>query len=208
MLAPPKRPFHDELEALIKEARARQLRRRLLGAAAVAIGAAVGLCLYALMINGNVKDTAAAKAGSPSIRLCRSAQLSASGGLNGGSGLMLGPVTLTNSSSSACSLPAGRPNVQIVWRGRVLDVRETGGGSIDSRATPVRLLEPHSTAMLYMAWGNWCGRPSEGTIIRPTFELRWADGLAVNAPDSNLTPPRCNSRTGGSVLAVGVPVRD
>jgi hypothetical protein len=37
-LAPPK-PSHDELEALIKEARQRQLRRRLLGAAGVAIAA-------------------------------------------------------------------------------------------------------------------------------------------------------------------------
>ena len=42
MIAPPRPPSHDELEALIKEARARQLRRRLLGAAGVAIAAALG----------------------------------------------------------------------------------------------------------------------------------------------------------------------
>jgi hypothetical protein len=37
MIAPPKPPSHDEREALIKEARARQLRRRLLGAASMAM---------------------------------------------------------------------------------------------------------------------------------------------------------------------------
>ena len=37
MIAPPKPPAHDELEALIKEARERQLRRRLLGAAGIAV---------------------------------------------------------------------------------------------------------------------------------------------------------------------------
>lgn len=47
MIAPPKPP-RDELELLIKEARQRQLRRRLLGAAAVAIVAAIGLGIYAL----------------------------------------------------------------------------------------------------------------------------------------------------------------
>ena len=48
MIAPPRPPSHDELEALIKEARARQLRRRLLGAAGVAIAAAFALGAYAL----------------------------------------------------------------------------------------------------------------------------------------------------------------
>jgi hypothetical protein len=47
MIAPPKPPSH-ELEALIKEARARQLRRRLLGAAGIAIAAALALSAYAL----------------------------------------------------------------------------------------------------------------------------------------------------------------
>jgi len=48
MLAPPRPPSHDELEALIKEARARQLRRRLLGAAGVAVAAVLALSIYAL----------------------------------------------------------------------------------------------------------------------------------------------------------------
>ena len=53
MIAPPKPPTNDDLEALIKEARERQLRRRLLGAAGVAIAAVLGLSLYALVAGGD-----------------------------------------------------------------------------------------------------------------------------------------------------------
>jgi photosystem II stability/assembly factor-like uncharacterized protein len=48
MLAPPRSPAPpDDLEALIREARARQRRRRVLFAASVAVAAAVGLSLWA-----------------------------------------------------------------------------------------------------------------------------------------------------------------
>jgi Protein of unknown function (DUF4232) len=201
MIAPPKPPSHDELEALIKEARARQLRRRLLGAAWIGIAAAIGLAIYAVAIGGGqTAVTGRAAIGSPA--LCRSSQLSASAGLNGAVGTMLGPVTLTNNGGSACSLPTGRPSVRILWQRRVLATRET---ALRPDAPPVHVLAPHSTAAVMMDWSNWCGKPSEGTVIRPTFELRWADGLGVDAPDyPALTPPRCGSRAGGSVIAVGV----
>lgn len=52
MIAPPKPPAQDELEALIKEARERQLRRRLLAAAGVAVAAALGLGIYAILVGG------------------------------------------------------------------------------------------------------------------------------------------------------------
>ena len=205
MIAPPKPPSDDELEALIKEARARQLRRRLLGAAAVAIAAAIGLGAYALAIGGGSQaaTTSGAPTGTPP--LCRSSQLSATAGLNGAVGTMLGPVTLTNNGDSACSLPTGRPSVRILWRGRVLPARETDGTKL-FRGPPARVLAPHSTAAITMDWSNWCGKPSEGTVIQPTFELRWTDGLGVDAPDHPaLTPPRCGSPRGGSVIVVGVP---
>jgi hypothetical protein len=56
MIAPPRPPSHDELEALIKEVRQRQLRRRLLGAAVVAISAAIGLGAYAFTTAGKVEN--------------------------------------------------------------------------------------------------------------------------------------------------------
>jgi hypothetical protein len=52
MIAPPKPPSQDELEALIREARERQLRRRLFATAAVAIAAGVGLAVWAALPGG------------------------------------------------------------------------------------------------------------------------------------------------------------
>jgi hypothetical protein len=47
MIAPPKSPSNEELEALVKEARARQLRRRLIGAAGLALAAAAAISIWA-----------------------------------------------------------------------------------------------------------------------------------------------------------------
>jgi hypothetical protein len=80
-----------------------------------------------------------------------------------------------------------------------------------SGETPVRVLAPGSKAAIFMAWSEWCGKPSAGTIIRPTFQLRWADGLGVDARNHALTPPRCDSPgsgTRGSAIAVSTPVTD
>jgi photosystem II stability/assembly factor-like uncharacterized protein len=52
VIAPPPSPRHDELEALIREARARQRRRRLIGAGAVAVLAAAGLSVWAALPGG------------------------------------------------------------------------------------------------------------------------------------------------------------
>ena len=58
--SPPRPPSQDELDALIREARERQLRRRLLGAAAIAITAAASLGIYAVFSGGSSHPTAGA----------------------------------------------------------------------------------------------------------------------------------------------------
>src|SRR6476659_5027173 len=90
MIAPPRPPAHDELELLIKEARERQLRRRLLGAAGLALTAALGLSIYAFVIGGKVDHVAQlpGKGGRTAAPLCRTSQLSATAGLNGAGGRM------------------------------------------------------------------------------------------------------------------------
>ena len=83
----PKPAPQDGLEALIEEARARQLRRRLFGAASVAIVAAIGLAGYALTIGGSTDlPGGAAKPEAEAPPLCRSSQLSASSYWNGAAG--------------------------------------------------------------------------------------------------------------------------
>src|SRR5690348_4211161 len=108
MIAPPRPPSHDELEALIKEARARQLRRRLLVAAGFAIAAALGLSIYA-SLGGSAGRTATA-AGS------RPAAAAAACGVAGGwrleraglwsepTGQHTAPLAITRTGASACTL--------------------------------------------------------------------------------------------------------
>jgi hypothetical protein len=205
MIAPPKPPV-PEPEALIPEARERQRRRRLVGTVGVAVVAAVALGVYAIA----TRSDASRRNDSPSSALvtaprCRVSQLSASAyGLNGGGfGTMNGFATLTNVSDNACSLPRGRPDVRIHWQGRIVPTRETRARS-NGQAL---LLAAHSRATIPLTWGNWCGKPSEGTVswIRPTFRLRFADGLEIHAPGSVATPPGCLGN-GESSLSVG-PVR-
>ena len=117
MIAPPRPPSHDELEALIKEARARQLRRRLLVAAGFAIAAALGLSIYA-SLGGSAGRTVTA-AGS------RPAAAAAACGVAGGwrleldglwsepTGQHTAPLAITRTGASACTL-SGYPTVSLL----------------------------------------------------------------------------------------------
>jgi hypothetical protein len=209
MIAPPRPPAHDELELLIKEARERQLRRRLLGAAGVAIAAAIGLSAYAWVTGGSVSNVAQppASGGRATGPLCRASQLSATAFMEGATGSMLGEATLTNTGVTACSLPSAAPRVRITWRGRVLPARQAGDVSVDG-ATPVRVLAPGSKAAVYMQWREWCGQPTETTTFRPVFQLHFRS-LAVNAKARAMSPPRCDapgSGARGSTIAVSRPL--
>jgi uncharacterized protein DUF4232 len=218
MIAPPKPPSRDELEALIKEARARHLRRRLLGAAGLAITAALGLSVYALAIGGNAGNIAqdSARAGRASAPLCRASQLSLSVGGQGATQMTLGGAVLANTSSRACSLPTGRPFVRITWQGKPLTVREPVPvpGSIQSGA-PAHVLAPRSKALISMEWGNWCGRNAYGNVphagprtsapkVPPTFQLRFRQGLALTGPGLGI--PTCVDPGEPSFLYVSHPL--
>lgn len=209
MIAPPRPPSDDDLQALIKEARERQLRRRLLGAAGVAFAAALGLSIYASVTGSS---SGRPSGSSPGVRvgapLCRSSQLAATAdGLNGGAfGTMNGPATLTNVSGASCTLPTGRPRVHILWRGRILPTREAAEAADDPMPG---VLTPHSKAFIALSWSNWCGDPSEGTVsrIRPTFLLRFAGGLQVSAPGWVATLPGCLSPGKMSSISVSRPYK-
>lgn len=127
MIAPPKPPSHDELEALIKEARARQLRRRLLGAAGIAIAAAIGLSVYAFVSGGKLDSVGQppAQGGRATGPLCRSSQLSGSVFFQGATQTMLGGVTIENRGGATCSMPNRRPAASIMWRGKRLPTHES-----------------------------------------------------------------------------------
>ena len=182
MLAPPKPP-QDELELLIKEARARQLRRRLLGATGVAIVAALGLGAYALAIGGggHARQTGDSASGGPP--LCRSTQLSTSAGDTAAAGTVFDPVTVANTSGRACSLPEGVPHLQIVFGGKVFPIEERPTPGLSGQGRPAgRVLAPGRKAWVELYWRDLCPHPAvapqTGSV---TIALRFADGLRTTA---------------------------
>ena len=200
MIAPP-RPQHDELEALIKEARARQLRRRLLGAAGVAIVAALGLSVYAATIGGSRPASNVAQTGSAGVPLCRSGELSASAGFQGGTQTMLGSVTLQNTGGAPCSLPQQRPLMSISWRGKVLPTKERGMS--DGPPWPrARVLAPGQKASVYWQWLSCGGQGVPQVAVQPTFTLRFGSNLLVRASAQDSTPPFCSGLGGRRFLDV------
>ena len=198
MIAPPRPPSHDELEALIKEARERQLRRRLLGAAGVAIVAALGLCLYAISLGGSSGATAG-RSPRTSFALCRSSGLSASSSWNGAAGSLINFFTIVNRGGGACSLPPGRPVVRLTSHGTSLAIHERAALRDAFPGKPLHVLAPGQRAAIYLQWSNWCGRPHAG--LTATIALRFADGLRVAARHVFGQPP-CMSQASPSVLSV------
>jgi hypothetical protein len=200
MIAPPKPTSHDELEALIKEARARQLRRRLLGAAGVAIASAAALSIYAFTLGNGGRTNLVSGSGRAIPPSCHASQLSATAALNGATGSMFGFATVRNTSLTACSLPATPPRVSIIWRGEQMPAQQkrfAGPGDV-----PIHVLAPGRAAFVHMHWAEWCGTPSAGTVIRPTFSLHFGAAV-VAAQAQQMTPPRCDVPGTISTIFVG-----
>jgi hypothetical protein len=195
MLAPPRPPSHDELEALIKEARERQLRRRLLGAAAVAISAAVGLGFYAIA-GGRDQGTTTHRSPRLAAAVCRSSQLSAFSGLNGAAGSILGPVTITRAGRATCSLPNRRPVVRITTAEGSKPVQQV------RLALPVDLaprLARGAIAEIFVQWSNWCGKT-------PTaMTLDFGHSLEVTTPLRDTQPP-CRAPVVPSAIGASRPL--
>ena len=217
MIAPPRRPSHDELEALIKEARERQLRRRLLGAAGAAIAAASGLAVYALTVGGGSGRSPVGDPSAAGVVVCRTGQLSAFTALGGAAGSLIGPVEITNTGRTACALPAGRPAVRVTFHGGLAPTEERVWPP-DSlgRVRPIHVLRPGAKAMVMLWWNNWCSRPGrprpEGGPV--TMLLGFSGGLQVAAPEQ--TPenapevPPCSDElhpSAPSTLDVSRPLR-
>lgn len=184
VVAPPQRP-NDELEALIREARERQLRRRLLGAAGVAIAAATGLAVYALATSGGHRTTSSG-APAPEAPVCRASQLSASFGAGGAAGLALGGLVLGNTAGRSCSLPAGRPIVRVVFGGRPVPSRERSWGPSRQFGAPAgHTLAAGGKAFFEIGWRSWCPNPDTAPAVRrATLLVRFREGLRLAVPDT------------------------
>jgi len=189
MLAPPKPP-QDELDALIKEARARQLRRRLGGAAAVGVATALGLGLYALVVGGNRDGTTSGSPGA-AAGLCRSSQLSTSAEFTAAAGTTFLPVVMTNTSNLACTLPEGRPDVRILFRAKYVPIeQQSWSAPRDFGLRARQVLTPGRKAFFELSWRDWCPHPAAApTTGRVNFVLRFRDGLRITALESSPDAP-------------------
>lgn len=140
MIAPPKPPSHDELEALIKEARARQLRRRLLGAAGVAVATGLGLGVYAL-VTGGAHRVGTASGSRPQVVTapCSAAagwQLRLDGVWSDTTGQHTAPLAITRIGGSACTL-AGYPKIVLISsQAKALGFRYSHRGDLVVAARP------------------------------------------------------------------------
>lgn len=161
-------PPQDELELLIREARARQRARRVGLAALLAGLAALGLGLNAVWSRGHAGS---ASHGRPALAAasCRSTQLRLSGGFAGaGAGNDWFDFAFRNASGATCAVK-GWPTVELRFAGgRVLTVRSrvryvTAAGKV----VPVRAvaLRPGSSASftLHVLGTHNGGRPCPQT---------------------------------------------
>jgi hypothetical protein len=207
MIAPPKPPAHDKLELLIREARERQLRRRLLVVAGIAIASAIGIGVYTLTIGGGGHARVAGGSPNAAPPLCRAAQLSASAFWQGATGSMPGGATIVNASDSSCMLPAGRPAIHFRWHGKTLPVEQRILRS-DFAGKRAHVLAPHERAVVWMQWFEWCGLPRETTLIRPILSLRFHGGLTIQTRAQAIVPPRCDPGSPASFVEVNGPFTD
>src|SRR5215471_5122533 len=192
MIAPPRPPSQDELEALIKEARARQLRRRLVGAAGAAIAAAIVLGVHVLATGGSGdRSTGSAPNALSGTPLCRSSQLSAEAFWGGAAGSAMGAAVIRNNGTAPCSLLSGRPKVRITWGRTRLPVRDLPPTRGEFPWRPVRRLAPGSKAAVFMQWTNWCAKPRAGALT--TISLLFHGGVRVAARNVSGQPPCANA---------------
>jgi hypothetical protein len=169
----------------MREARDRQRRRRLLGAAIVAIAAAIGISLYAA-VAAKTSSPVGRSASADGLPLCRASQLSTSAGISGAAGTALVPTFITNTSSSVCALPTGRPIVRITFRGKTVPTRERSWGSdVQFGPRAGRLLGPGRNVYVEVGWRSFCPRPVQApTSGRVMLTLRFRGGLKVTAPET------------------------
>lgn len=211
MLAPPRPPL-DELELLIREARARQRRRRILGSG-IALVAAIGLAVFAVLA-GSARPHRLG--GQHPSRLasghCRSDQLRLSGGFGGAAaGNAWFDFALTNVSGTSCTL-RGWPLLELRFaHRRVLVLRaRTRYVSRHGRVVPVRrVVLPPSGAASFAAHvlsthdgGAPCPQTADVVAIPPGDETPVAAHLARMA-DVPAVVWACKGKAWVAPLAAG-----
>jgi hypothetical protein len=200
MLAPPRPPAHEELEALIREARARQRHRRLGVVAMIALLAGATLGVGAIFMHIGSTVPKAIRGGPPlgSLRSrCRASQL----GLSvGGGGVAAGTAgtrfEFANRSSTPCVL-SGWPSFRLVLR----DGRQVTPRPHDLIADAYYVRHPPRLPRVQLRPGakvSWDVNAADGTGLNRA--CRWSRAVLVAPPGARgqltvkATVPYCGPR--------------
>lgn len=198
--APPEPPRPDELEALIREARARQRKRRLLGVAlaAAVFGAvlAAGAILPADHPGGRADHSR--RNGFPAVPRCASGQLRVGQPRVDGAytAHVVDNLTFTNVSSRSCAL-RGWPALEVVLPGgRIVAARVGHVRNATSRkSVPTRtvVLHPGGAASFHAIEADGTGL--DGTCPMPlpsarAFVIPPGSGVPAQEP---ITVPYCHA---------------
>lgn len=144
MIASPRPPSHGDIEALIREARARQARRRLLGAAGVAITLAIALSVYALFIGATGKTAITAKGRPQGAAGCATAggwKLSLGPLWSELTGQHTAPIAVSRLGSNPCTL-TGYPRIALLGaNGHPLGFRYRHHGDLVVPGRPPRAVQ-------------------------------------------------------------------
>ena len=152
---------------------------------------------------------------SNTIRPCSATDLSLAGRWQGGTGSLAGGLRLDVTAPTSCALP-GQLQLELVdGQGQSLSVDEvaapdlcedmqSGTGCVSQDMVEV---EPGQSALVRVAWQNWCGAPPSGyvgvEVILPSEPLPVSAPMTDAFGTSSADTPRCDAPDVPSTLAVG-----
>jgi hypothetical protein len=114
----------------------------------------------------------------------------------------LGFTVVTNTSRSACSLPAGDPQISVSSGGRTQPVRQIHGIFSLGNEPAIRTLQPGASAQIDFQWGNGCGRPRALRLQAETLRIRLGNAFVVSG---DFARPNCYAPGSPSIIATGPP---
>jgi hypothetical protein len=102
--------------------------------------------------------------------------------------MALGGLVIVDTARSSCSLPLGRPTVQIIFRGKPLPTKQQRWGHQGFGPPVSHVLRPGEKVFYAIGWdGTTCPNPAAAPESRhATLAARFRGGFRLLVPD---TPP-------------------
>ena len=152
---------------------------------------------------------------SNAIQPCSAADLSLAARWQGGTGSLAGGLRVDVTAPTSCALP-GQLQLELVdGQGQSLSVDEVAAPDLcdDTQGATGCVpqdtvdVEPGQSALVRMAWQNWCGAPPSDyvgvEVILPSEPVPLSAPITDASGTSSADTPRCDAPDVPSTLAVG-----